>query len=152
MPRTGRSAWLTGSSRRFEDETYEVFIDSSLEDGYLTYGEYLHKGETDDEFLLSAHVCHPSLANDNCSGIALLTHLAQRMVGLKTRYSYRFLFAPGTIGAIAWLARNEEAAAASSMGSSSPWWATGAVQPIRKAAAATRSSIARSPTFFATLD
>lgn len=90
------------------DETYEVVIDSSLTDGYLTYGEYLHKGETEDEFLLSAHACHPSLANDNCSGVALLTHLAKRMAGLRTRYSYRFLFAPGTIGAIAWLARNEE--------------------------------------------
>jgi aminopeptidase-like protein len=97
--------------RQFEalrDETYEVSIDSSLEDGHLTYGEYLHKGETEDEFLLSAHVCHPSLANDNCSGIALLTHLAKRLSGLRTRYSYRFLFAPGTIGAITWLARNED--------------------------------------------
>src|SRR5882724_5457754 len=90
------------------DETYEVFIDSSLTDGYLTYGEYLHQGETEDEFLLSAHVCHPSLANDNCSGVALLTHLAKRISGLRTRYSYRFLFAPGTIGAITWLARNED--------------------------------------------
>lgn len=90
-----------------KDENYEVVIDSSLADGYLTYGEYLHKGETEGEFLLSAHVCHPSLANDNCSGIAVLTHLAKRMVGLRTRYSYRFLFAPGTIGAITWLARNE---------------------------------------------
>ena len=90
------------------DETYEVVIDSTLADGYLTYGEYLHKGETEDEFLLSAHVCHPSLANDNCSGVALLTHLAKRMAGLRTRYSYRFLFAPGTIGAITWLARNED--------------------------------------------
>ena len=90
------------------DETYEVFIDSSLTDGYLTYGEYLHQGETEEEFLLSAHVCHPSLANDNCSGVALLTHLAKRLAGLRTRYSYRFLFAPGTIGAITWLARNEE--------------------------------------------
>jgi aminopeptidase-like protein len=90
------------------DETYEVLIDSTLTDGHLTYGEYLHEGETEDEFLLSAHVCHPSLANDNCSGIALLTHLAKRMVGLRTRYSYRFLFAPGTIGAITWLARNED--------------------------------------------
>ena len=97
--------------RQFEtlrDATYEVLIDSSLEDGFLTYGEYLHKGETEDEFLLSAHVCHPSLANDNCSGVALLTHLAKRMAGLRTRYSYRFLFAPGTIGAITWLARNED--------------------------------------------
>jgi aminopeptidase-like protein len=90
------------------DETYEVSIDSSLADGHLTYGEYFHKGETEDEFLLSAHVCHPSLANDNCSGIALLTHLAKRISGLRTRYSYRFLFAPGTIGAITWLARNED--------------------------------------------
>jgi aminopeptidase-like protein len=90
------------------DETYEVVIDSSLADGHLTYGEYLHEGETEDEFLLSAHVCHPSLANDNCSGVALLTHLAKRMAGLRTRYSYRFLFAPGTIGAITWLARNED--------------------------------------------
>jgi aminopeptidase-like protein len=89
------------------DETYEVVIDSTLADGHLTYGEYLHRGETEDEFLLSAHVCHPSLANDNCSGIALLTYLAKRMAGLRTRYSYRFLFAPGTIGAITWLARNE---------------------------------------------
>jgi aminopeptidase-like protein len=97
--------------RQFEglrEEAYEVVIDSSLEKGALTYGEYLHRGETDEEFLLSAHVCHPSLANDNCSGVALLTHLARRMAGLRTRYSYRFLFAPGTIGAIAWLAGNED--------------------------------------------
>src|SRR5262245_26280532 len=86
-----------------QDETYEVVIDSSLEDGFLTYGEYFHKGEADDEILLSAHICHPSLANDNCSGLAVLTHLAKCMLGSRTRYSYRFLFAPGTIGAIAWL-------------------------------------------------
>jgi aminopeptidase-like protein len=90
------------------EDTYEVVIDSTLKIGSLTYGEYVHKGETDEEFLLSAHVCHPSLANDNCSGVALLTQLARRMVGLRTRYTYRFLFAPGTIGAIAWLAANEE--------------------------------------------
>jgi aminopeptidase-like protein len=97
--------------RQFEslaDESYEVLIDSSLTEGHLTYGEYLHKGETEDEFLFSAHVCHPSLANDNCSGVALLTHLAARVAGVRTRYSYRFLFAPGTIGAITWLARNED--------------------------------------------
>ncbi|TYO61361.1 DUF4910 domain-containing protein [Bradyrhizobium hipponense] len=90
------------------DERYEVLIDADLSDGSLSYGEYLHKGESEDEFLLSAHICHPSLANDNCSGVALLTHLAKRMAEVKTRYSYRFLFAPGTIGAITWLARNEE--------------------------------------------
>jgi aminopeptidase-like protein len=97
--------------RQFEslrDDAYEVLIDSTLTNGYLTYGEYLHKGETEDEFLFSAHICHPSLANDNCSGVALLTHLAKRLAGVRTRYSYRFLFAPGTIGAITWLARNEQ--------------------------------------------
>ena len=101
------------SHRQYEsltDETYEVVIGSSLTDGHLTYGEYFHQGETDEEFLLSAHVCHPSLANDNCSGIALLTHLAKQISRRRTRYSYRFLFAPGTIGAITWLARNESQA------------------------------------------
>ncbi len=89
------------------EQMYEAVIDSTLEHGSLTYGEYLHRGELEDEVLLSAHVCHPSLANDNCSGLALLTQLAKRMCAAKTRYSYRFLFAPGTIGAITWLARNE---------------------------------------------
>src|SRR5262249_47355177 len=78
-------------------------------DGSLTYGEYLHQGETDEEFLFSAHICHPSLANDNCSGLALLTCLAERLASVRTHYSYRFLFAPATIGSIAWLARNEQA-------------------------------------------
>jgi aminopeptidase-like protein len=87
---------------------YEVVIDSTLEDGSLTYGEYLKRGETEDEVLLSAHVCHPSLANDNCSGLALITLLAKRLRGTRTRYSYRFLFAPGSIGALTWLSRNED--------------------------------------------
>lgn len=93
-----------------KEDTYEVVIDSDLKDGALTWGEHLHRGTSDEEVLFSAHVCHPSLANDNCSGLALLTHLAKRLAGLKTRYSYRFLFAPGTIGSIAWLAHNEEGA------------------------------------------
>jgi aminopeptidase-like protein len=97
--------------RQFEslsEESYEVMIDSSLEDGFLTYGEYLHRGETTEEFLLSAHICHPSLANDNCSALAVLTYLAKRLSRIKTRYSYRFIFAPGTIGSITWLAHNED--------------------------------------------
>jgi aminopeptidase-like protein len=87
---------------------YEAVIDAELKDGSLVYGEYLHQGETEDEFLLSAHICHPSLANDNCSGLALLALLAERLKGVKTRLSYRFIFAPGTIGSIAWLAANED--------------------------------------------
>jgi aminopeptidase-like protein len=86
---------------------YDAVIESRLEDGSLTYGEIAHQGESEDEVLLCAHICHPSLANDNCSGLALLTHLAKRLTRLRTRLSYRFLFAPGTIGAITWLAQNE---------------------------------------------
>lgn len=90
------------------DGDYRVDIDTELHDGSLTYGEYLHAGTSEREFLLSAHICHPSLANDNCSGLALLAYLASSIRSRKTRYSYRFLFAPGTIGALAWLSRNEE--------------------------------------------
>jgi aminopeptidase-like protein len=86
---------------------YEVLIDSSLEDGHLTYGEYYLRGETDAEVLLSAHICHPSLANDNLSGVAVAAFLAKHLSKLSSRYSYRFLFIPGTIGAIAWLSLNE---------------------------------------------
>jgi aminopeptidase-like protein len=89
------------------DGLYEAVIDAELSDGHLSYGEYLHRGASEDEFLLSAHICHPSLANDNCSGLALLTLLARQLAGRNTRLSYRFLFAPGTIGAITWLAQNE---------------------------------------------
>lgn len=88
---------------------YEVVIDSTLADGHLSYGEYLLPGESTDEVLLSCHICHPSLGNDNLSGIALLTQLAQVLQARpQRRYSYRFLFIPGTIGSITWLARNED--------------------------------------------
>ena len=92
------------------DDTYDVLIDSSFTDGVLTYGEYFKQGDSPHEILLSAHICHPSLANDNCSGLAVLTLLAKVMAKQRTRYSYRFLFAPGTIGAITWLAQNSKAA------------------------------------------
>jgi len=90
------------------DGLYQVEIDSELKDGSLTYGEFLHPGQTEREFLLSAHICHPSLANDNCSGLALLATLARTLSTRETKHSYRFLFAPGTIGALTWLSRNED--------------------------------------------
>ena len=71
---------------------YEVVIESRLEPGALTWGEYLHLGQTEEEVLLSAHVCHPSLANDNCSGLALLAVLAHELAARRTRLSYRILF------------------------------------------------------------
>ena len=90
-----------------ESDEYDVCIDSSLQDGSLTYGEYLLKGAEMEEVLISCHVCHPSLANDNLSGISLAVELAKFMAETPRRYSYRFLFIPGTIGSITWLARNE---------------------------------------------
>lgn len=87
--------------------SYEVLIDSSLSAGHLTYGELYLPGRTRDEVLLSAHICHPSLCNDNLSGIAVLTLVAKILRSQPRRYSYRFLLIPGTIGSITWLARNE---------------------------------------------
>ena len=92
----------------FDDGKYEVCIDSSLEDGHLTYGECYLPGRSSDEVLISTHVCHPSLANDNLSGISVATFLAQLLSQRDLQYSYRFVFIPGTIGAITWLAQNRE--------------------------------------------
>jgi aminopeptidase-like protein len=87
---------------------YEVFVDSTLADGALTYGECLLPGDSEREVLLSTHVCHPSLCNDNLSGIAVMTELARELQARpRRRYSYRFLFIPGTIGSITWLALND---------------------------------------------
>jgi aminopeptidase-like protein len=93
---------------KLEDGEYEVFIDSTLQDGHLTYGECYLPGQLPDEVLISTHICHPSLANDNLSGLVIAASIAQFLLKRELRYSYRFLFAPGTIGAISWLARNRE--------------------------------------------
>lgn len=87
----------------------EVCIDSTLSAGSLTYGECYLRGATEEEILVSCHVCHPSLCNDNLSGLAVTTALAKSMVGKVRRYSYRFIFIPATIGSITWMARNEAA-------------------------------------------
>jgi len=94
--------------RGLKDGDYEVCVDSTLADGHLTYGECYFPGQSTEEVLISCHTCHPSLANDNLSGLAVATALAGFLKGRDLRYSYRFLFIPGTIGAIAWLARNRE--------------------------------------------
>ena len=82
---------------------YEVMIDSTLEPGALTLAECIIPGESDEEVLLSTHVCHPSMCNDNLSGVAVLTGLCQWLAGRRNRLSYRAVFVPGTIGALAWL-------------------------------------------------
>lgn len=88
------------------EDDYDVCIDSILAPGELVYGEAVLRGATDDEILVSCHVCHPSLANDNLSGVAVAAYLAREIGSRPRRYTYRFLFVPGTIGSIAWLARN----------------------------------------------
>jgi aminopeptidase-like protein len=90
------------------DGDYHAMIDSTLADGSLTYAEHVVPGEVTDEVIVSCHVCHPSLANDNLAGIAVATELALRLAGQRPRYTYRFLFLPGTIGSITWLARNAD--------------------------------------------
>ena len=105
--------WGFCASQRLVDSLpegdYEVCVDTTLADGHLTYGEHLVEGQTQDEVLISCHVCHPSLANDNLSGIAVASRLARLLgQGRRPRYSYRFLFIPGTIGSITWLARNQD--------------------------------------------
>lgn len=92
-----------------EETDYEVCVDSSLNAGNLTYGECFLPGQSTEEVFISCHVCHPSLANDNLSGVTVATAMAESLLGRKLRYSYRFLFIPGTIGAITWLARNKTA-------------------------------------------
>jgi len=93
---------------KLEEDEYEVVIDSSLEDGSLTYGELFLPGESEEEFLITCYICHPSMCNDNLSGVSLVTYLAKALINQKLKYSYRFLFIPETIGAIVWLNKNEK--------------------------------------------
>jgi aminopeptidase-like protein len=91
-----------------EPGDYEVVIDSTLEPGSLSYAELMVEGSGEEEVLLSTYVCHPSLANDNVSGIAVAAMLAKALLERDLRHSYRFLFAPGTIGPLVWLHENRE--------------------------------------------
>jgi aminopeptidase-like protein len=107
-----KESWGFCASQRLLDSLpdgdYEVCVDATLADGHLTYGEHVVPGETDEEVLVTCHVCHPSLANDNLSGIAVASRLARLLGGTRSRYTHRFLFIPGTIGSITWLARNQD--------------------------------------------
>ena len=109
-----RDAWgfcLSHTQRtRLQPGDYQVEIDTTLDEGSLTYGEVAIPGVQEDEVMVSTHCCHPSLANDNCAGMVMCATLARLLGRTKPRYTYRFLFVPGTIGAITWLALNEERA------------------------------------------
>jgi aminopeptidase-like protein len=94
--------------KKLKEDTYHVVIDSKLEKGGLTYGELYIKGRSKQEVLISTYICHPSLCNDNLSGVVLTTFLALLLKNMVLKYSYRILFIPETIGSITWLAKNED--------------------------------------------
>jgi aminopeptidase-like protein len=88
------------------DGKYEIFIDSELFDGSLTYGELFIPGELKDEVFLSTYVCHPSMANNELSGPCVTTFIAKELLKKNRKYSYRIVFVPETIGSIAYLSQN----------------------------------------------
>jgi aminopeptidase-like protein len=90
------------------DAVYEVCVDTDLEPGSLTIAEVVVPGQTDDEIVVSTYTCHPSLANDNVSGLVVTTMLARALADRGLRHTFRFVFAPGTIGALTWLSRNAD--------------------------------------------
>ena len=87
---------------------YEVVIDADLAPGHLSYAESVIPGQSTDEVLVYTHTCHPALANDNLTGIAVAVELARALHRTTPRLTWRFIFGPGTIGSLAWLSRNEE--------------------------------------------
>ncbi len=90
-----------------DEGPYEVVVDTTLGPGVMNYAEVVIPGESSDEVMFTAHVCHPSIANDNLAGIAVASEIAKTLQSQPRRhFTYRFLFAPGTIGSIAWLSRN----------------------------------------------
>lgn len=91
-----------------DEGPYEVVVDTMLADGNLTYAECVIPGASTDEILLSCHVCHPSLCNDNLSGVAVAMAVGRFLRLLHLHHTIRIVFAPGTIGAITWLAHNGE--------------------------------------------
>lgn len=91
------------------DEKYRVEIDSSFKDGSLTYGDLLIPGESEKEILITTYLCHPSMANNELSGPAVIVELMKYVQQLANRrYSYRFVINPETIGSITYLSRNLE--------------------------------------------
>lgn len=93
---------------RLQPGRYEVVVDTSLEPGHLSYAECVIAGESDDEAIVYTHTCHPSLANDNLSGIVVAATLAGALQHERPHLTWRFVFGPGTIGSLTWLSRNEQ--------------------------------------------
>lgn len=92
--------------QNLKNDEYEIFIDSELKDGFLTYGEIIIPGKTEKEVLLSTYICHPSMANNELSGPVVAIELAKWLSGKKNKYTYRIIFVPETIGSITYLSKN----------------------------------------------
>ena len=94
---------------QLEDGNYQVNIDTELFDGELNYAELFIKGKSEKEIFLSTYICHPSMANNEISGPAVVTFLAKWLKKIsETNYSYRIIFVPETIGSITYLSFNHE--------------------------------------------
>jgi len=92
--------------KRLSEGTYQVYIDSELKSGSLSYGELYLPGKTIKEILISTYVCHPSLANNELSGPCVTAELAAWLQKYERQYSYRVIFIPETIGSIYYLSRH----------------------------------------------
>ncbi len=109
-----KERWGFAMSQRMKDGLdkslkYHAVIKSSLFDGNLTYGELIIPGAIEKEVFLSTYICHPSMANNECSGPSLMAHLVGYIKGIRNRkYTYRIVFVPETIGAVTYLSRHLE--------------------------------------------
>ena len=92
--------------KKLNDKKYKVYIDTEFKKGFLRYGEYFKKGKSKKEILFNTNICHPALANNEVSGVVLLTYLSDYLSKLSTRYSYRIVFVPETIGALTYIKKN----------------------------------------------
>lgn len=91
---------------KLKDEKYMVNIDSKFTNGKMHYGELIHKGKSDKEILISTYICHPSMANNELSGVSVTTKLAEWICSKRRKFTYRFIFVPETIGTIAYIKKN----------------------------------------------
>ena len=91
------------------DDSYRVVIRSTFQPGTLKVGEITIPGKSDDTFVLVAHLCHPGMANDDLSGVAVGIEVAKTLIeGPQPHYTYRLLVLPETIGSVAYLSHNED--------------------------------------------
>ena len=94
--------------KQFTKEKYKVCIDSKFENGSLKIGDFTIKGESDDTIVMVAHLCHPSMVNDDLAGVSVLVDVAKQLSKKNNHYTYKCLFLPETIGSIAYLSQNEK--------------------------------------------